>query len=740
MAHEAGPFSVRRPRETLGGLSHNASAIPLPASAMKRSNSSSGAQQAPHTANHARSMSGSRMSLAPGRPSQPMFQRSSSGGNLTEMGTAQRHSSSNAFGGRKSYAPVPQTPAHSTSQQMGQSTQRRSSIYSARHSSSMGQTSHQSFFATAPIPAGVPKDPRPLRDRSYQAQIGQELMDYLTQNNFEMEMKHSLTQNSLRSPTQKDFNNMFQWLYQRIDPSYKFYKSIENEVPLILKQLRYPFEKSITKSQISAVGGQTWATFLGMLHWLMQLARMMDSYASGVYDDACAEAGFDVSGDRIVFRFLGDSYHEWLAMEDDQDDQADAIIKPHVDAMAAEFDKTNAKYLEQVQMLEAEEKALQERIDSLGESATKVGKLNEQIRILEEDRGKFENYNQSMQGKVDKYEGKVKLIQDEIEKIEHQLLESETEKAELQAAVDKQGMTVQDIDRRNTERERLQKGVEEAQMRLEDARRQMSEKEVDAGSRLDALERMIRDYNSLGYQIGIIPKTATNAKGQEHELSLIVNPAPNFKSSRSRRDNPEPERLLQDANNGYQPQHLLNLDLKGSTKNNLLSMRKEISERKNVAAEANMNHKDLLDKAREAYEDKQQEVEGLGHRVRAAQEEFEKTREITNAQKLTSDAQVEKLEKELASMRTTLTENIQLMEQREMNTNIEYEQLTLRANSLREEMHTEIERMLNDIIRFKIHIQKGLQDYEEFVAEEEERERDEAQHGDEQQQQMVEEE
>jgi kinetochore protein NDC80 len=28
------------------------------------------------------------------------------------------------------------------------------------------------------------------------------------------------------------------------------------------------------------------------------------------------------------------------------------------------------------------------------------------------------------------------------------------------------------------------------------------------------------------------------------------------------------------------------------------------------------------------------------------------------------------------------------MEQREMNTNIEYEQLTLRANSLREELHT----------------------------------------------------
>lgn len=51
-----------------------------------------------------------------------------------------------------------------------------------------------------------------------------------------------------------------------------------------------------------------------------------------------------------------------------------------------------------------------------------------------------------------------------------------------------------------------------------------------------------------------------------------------------------------------------------------------------------------------------------------------------------------------------------------------YEQLTLRANALREELHTEVERMLNDIIKFKVHIQKNLEDYEGFVVEEVEQE------------------
>lgn len=47
-----------------------------------------------------------------------------------------------------------------------------------------------------------------------------------------------------------------------------------------------------------------------------------------------------------------------------------------------------------------------------------------------------------------------------------------------------------------------------------------------------------------------------------------------------------------------------------------------------------------------------------------------------------------------------------------------HEQLTLRTNALREELHTEIDKMLNEVIKFKIHIQKNLDDYESFVADE----------------------
>ena len=118
--------------------------------------------------------------------------------------------------------------------------------------------------------------------------------------------------------------------------------------------------------------------------------------------------------------------------------------------------------------------------------------------------------------------------------------------------------------------------------------------------------------------------------------------------------------------------------------------------------------------------------------------------QVTSTQKVASDSQIEKMEKELAKMRAGLDESVQLMEQREMNTNIEsvstqsipypfalltplsrFEQLTLRANTLREELHTEIEKILNDVIKFKVHIQQSLENYEGFVDQEVKTELDE---------------
>lgn len=502
-----------------------------------------------------------------------------------------------------------------------------------------------------------------------------------------MEMKHPLGQNTLKSPTQKDFNFIFQWLYHRIDPTYKFQRNIDAEVPPILKQLRYPFEKSITKSQIVAVGGQNWSTFLGMLHWIMQLAQMMDKYEVGEYDDACAEAGVDVSGDRIIFRFLSGAYRDWLQNDDGEDEEdadkdaekdPDKFLVPHVEAMAAEFERGNQRYAEEMKLLEAENSSLRKQIEDAERNAPDIAKLDNHFNILQEDTHKFEAYISTIEGKIEKYEARNQLLQDEISKITAELREAEQERFDLQSSVDQQGITIQDIDRMNIERDRLQKATEATSIKLDETKKRSAEKESQANHALEELERLVESYNNLCYRIALIPSTAANAKGQDFELHLSTTGTSDFNSSTTttihHRSPSNDDRLLSSPpHTGYHfPHQLLSLDLRTHIKPLLLTLRKEISERRSQAIDADMKNHELLDSIKEAIDDKQSEVEALEHRVRAAEEEFEKTRENCQTQKVASDAQIERMEKELARMRSGLGESVQCLEQREMGVNIEY--------------------------------------------------------------------
>lgn len=500
----------------------------------------------------------------------------------------------------------------------------------------------------------------------------------MVQNNFELEMKHVLSQNVMKSPTQKDFNYMFQWLYHRIDPNHRFQKNIDQEVPPILKQLRYPYERSITKSQIAAVGGQNWSTFLGLLYWMMQLAQMLDGYVNNRYDDACMEAGVDVSGDHIIFDFLSGAYRDWLAMDEDMgDEDAEKILAPHVQSMAEAFERSNSKYKSELEMLEGENARLLKEIADLEKSTPDPALLDEHFKILEEDTVKFEEYNNHAVQRSEKYENKSQILEEELKKLNEEIKEAYEERRGLQKEVDALGISMQDIDRMTTERERLQKGLESASQRLDEVKKRVADKEAEASQKLEELEQVVDRYNSLAYHVAMIPSTASNAKGRDYELQVTVSDNSDYTSSNffgngsGGRNAATSDRLLVDSATGYQPGQILNLDLKGQIRSSFLALRKEVSERRSTAMDAMMKDHDLLDGMKEAIEDKRSEVDALNHRVRAAEEEYERSREVTTAQKMGSDTQIEKMEKELSRMRAGLTESVQLMEQREINTTIE---------------------------------------------------------------------
>ena len=625
-------------------------------------------------------------------------------------------------GGRQSLAPnhlfSAQTPASG-------SVQRRSSVFS--RPSGHGPMPHQSFFSQ-PAPLGTnPKDPRPLHDASFRARIGQELLDYLTSNNFELEMKCSLRQDSLKQPTQKEFTSIFQWLYKRLDPGYRFQKSVDNEVPPILKQLRYPYAWQITKSQLGAVGSQTsWRTFLGLLHWMMQLAQMLDNFRRGAYDDACMDAGVDVSGDRIVFRFLFGAYQDWLAIGDDEDDAAaDAKLVPHVQAMTQEFERINAKHVEDLKMYEAEHERLRAEVEEMEKSAPNLVKLDNNYQVLESDLKKFEQYDASVTTKIEKYDSRLKILQDELEKMEGELSGVEQERHSLQQSMDRQGLNIQEIDRMNNDRERLIKNHDDAATTLDVLNKTVLQKEADTVEELDKLETIIKRYNTLGYQLSLIPSTARNAKNSNFELTLNLPPT-SFSTSQSRPSSSRgkssttdpTDRLLSTPTTGHTPAHLLNLDLRGHIRQTFIQLRKEINTRRKARDDADWQHRDLIDKVQDNLHEKIGELDSLHHRINTASGAYTTLKENGQTSHTQQTSAIEKLEKELSRMREGLERGVLEIEQREMEVGLAWEGMQEEAGRIREELHGGVETMLDEVVRFKVHVQKGLEEFEGWVLEE----------------------
>ena len=474
-----------------------------------------------------------------------------------------------------------------------------------------------------------------------QNRLATELEEYLTRNGFSMETRHPLGPTTLKSPTGKDFNFVFQWLYKRIDPAYQFQKSIEHEVPAVLKQLRYPFEKSITKSQLSAVGGNNWGNLLGMLHWLMQVAIMMERYGAEQYDDACAAEGVDVSGDRITFRFLTHSYGPWLqcpqvlaedpndedevkkALEDNENQEAE-IMKPYIQTMVEEFRKGNEKYIEELKVIEAENEALRKQIEEIERNTPDVTKLDEIHKILKSDVTKFEDYNSIHSEKIKKHEQRNSNLREETVEWDNKLKDAIEEKKQLQQAIDRQGISMADIDQMNTERRRLKDGVEAAKARLEETNQKIKEQELETSDKLTQLEALVRQFNSLCYDVGL--------RDEAFELVVKVHESPFSSSQFGASQQGRGDRLVGEDESGYQASRILNLDLRGNIKAAIVALREDINTRRNTAKDQDEEHRNLLFKLSGAMDDKRHEIEALEHKVRSAEEEFERTRDVSDSQ------------------------------------------------------------------------------------------------------------
>lgn len=169
-------------------------------------------------------------------------------------------------------------------------------------------------------------DSRPLSDRAYRAACTKDIVQFVLDNGYGMPISPKI----LTNPSSRDFQNILLFLLRCIEPAFEFKKRFEEELPVSLKALGYPF--TVSKSALTAVGSpHSWPALLGVLIWLLENIKY--KIAKAEVDDAVEAAALSGNASDDVemlhpslspnsefhprcVKNIEESYGEFLAGED----------------------------------------------------------------------------------------------------------------------------------------------------------------------------------------------------------------------------------------------------------------------------------------------------------------------------------------------------------------------------------------------------------------------------------------
>lgn len=392
-----------------------------------------------------------------------------------------------------------QTPRSNTERRpsLGSSMGGRVSISSDRQSLSRRSSLHASATATT--------DPRPISDKAYRMTCMRNLIEYLSMAGF----PYPLSIKQLTAPSNKDFLKIFEFLYRQLDPNFSFSSvtkkdknvTIEDEIPHILKTIRYPY--AISKSSIISCGSpHNWPKLLAMLNWMVEVIRYMETedlstclFASGEgggvhdFDDA---RGYAAEQER-TWSYLHNAYAAFLNGED-------GLLNSLDTEMLAAYIENNQQILrERDLMVEANEN--KKRDLAALQAKRPLEDCTERSKVLNNDKRKYIEYI----AKLKEYLAATKAQVNESERQRDQRRAEknriEQEKDRLTTLKESQEFTPADALKLNHAQSRLQEELLKARARGEDIEQRKYKQELLEAKSLEDIEKSIAIYNHQSEQI-----------------------------------------------------------------------------------------------------------------------------------------------------------------------------------------------------------------------------------------------
>ncbi|KAM8865354.1 kinetochore protein NDC80 homolog [Synchiropus picturatus] len=388
--------------------------------------------------------------------------------------------------------------------------ERRTSFFGPRTSSaSMPRNSTISAFGGSE----KLKDTRPLHDKSYVQQCIRQLHEFLTDQGF----PGPLSSKTLHSPSTKEFLKIFEFLYCQLDPTFEMPKSkAEEEVPVILKALRYPFV--LSKSSIYSVGApHTWPQALGALVWLIDTIKIKRSLShQDLLFTEFPEEGVSIEEGakyhKLLMDYQGETYSKFMQGDDNFDDDDEIFLNKlkklyNVDeALLAEMEAKHQKLTEEVEQLEREshtDRLMSKRMDKV--------KVQSDLQKLQSFRSNLESFEANLQSNAAE-------VKEEIENTASHLQNLKQERDELQNVLRNQKFTPADVERINREKRELQQTIDSLSKSLEDAQQHQWNEEIALAKLNEKLDMKVTEYHKLARKLKLIPSSAENACGHDFTI------------------------------------------------------------------------------------------------------------------------------------------------------------------------------------------------------------------------------
>ncbi|WVW78773.1 hypothetical protein I302_100735 [Kwoniella bestiolae CBS 10118] len=378
---------------------------------------------------------------------------------------------------------------------------------SVRRSSVFASTGRARPSVAPGLYSNVPaRDPRPIRDKGFQANCMRNVNDYLVSARYPA----PLTPKTLISPTAKEFQSIFRFLVESlVDQGSGWGKKFEDDALMVLKDLKYPGMESVSKTAFTAPGApQSWFGMLAMLNWLVEICKAHENWNDGhIISDPILLSPHQLPldhpniEDRLLWDFASKTYDQWFDGGAEEFEEAERELEVLYDRMATtavgESQKLETAYTKrnlELQQLHAQEPPLK-RLEG------------EYIQLLE-DKNKFIAFIDLHKQKAEKTRQAILKIREAISGQDQDLTNQRSELAHIESAVAAQNLTPDEVTRMNHERESLNRGLDDLRTKIAEASQMSYDQEMMVTKSMDRFETLLADYTALCHQIGLLSRSS----------------------------------------------------------------------------------------------------------------------------------------------------------------------------------------------------------------------------------------